>query len=105
MDGQLVTIGNADTITQGLVKMDDNPHLQQKLYPKLTKEAGNQKYPLGVLLLIELALSDYCQGLPGMMATLMQQKVPAIIKALIPDETEQALVLQEYEKVIVQAQG
>jgi hypothetical protein len=97
---QLVTLGSASQITEALMKVNDATHVQQKLYPKLTSQADQQKYPMGVLLLIELALHDYCNGLPPMMHNLLSMQVPEFIKCLVPDPEEQKLVLEEYAKLM-----
>ncbi len=69
-----------------LLKVDDNGHFQERFYPKLLKEAGQQKVAMGVVMLLQLAIYDYTQGMPAMMVSLLNMRMNDFIDALCPDE-------------------
>ncbi len=75
-----------DEMLQRLLKVDDNNHFQQKFYPKLLQEAGSQKVAMGVVMLLQLAIYDYIEGMPPVMSRVMNMRMPDFIDALCPDE-------------------
>lgn len=81
-----------------LLKVNGENHLQERFYPILLKNAGSQKVAQGVVLLIQLAIYDYLQGLPPMMEPIMQMMVPDLIKALIDDEGVASEAQRFYEE-------
>ena len=69
-----------------LIAFDDNSHLVQKFYPKLLKDAGTEKVPIGVVMILTLAIADYTEGMPIQMQVIMEMKAQEIIKCMSPNE-------------------
>ncbi|MBI2415569.1 MAG: hypothetical protein HYV33_02825 [Candidatus Kerfeldbacteria bacterium] len=86
MSDKTINLPSKDEMLQRLLKVDDNSHLQQKFYPKLLKEAGSQKVAMGVVMLLQLAIYDYTEGMPPAMGAVMNMRMPDFIDALCPDE-------------------
>ncbi|MEK7100507.1 MAG: hypothetical protein AAB921_00210 [Patescibacteria group bacterium] len=80
------TLPSSEEMLQRLLKVDDEPHLRQKFYPLLTQHAGEEKVAEGVVIILQLAIHDCTQGLPAMMALVLDQRMNAFIDALCPDE-------------------
>jgi len=86
-----------DEMLRRLVALDNNSHLVQKFYPKLLKDAGTEKFPLGVVMLLILAIADYTKGMPIQMQGIMEMKVPEIIKCMSPNEEFSGETLAAWE--------
>jgi hypothetical protein len=88
-----------------LNEVDLDNYAKDKFFPLLLKEAGNKKVPMGVIILIMLAIHDYADdlGLP-FAGDLIMPKVPEIIKALITDEEIQKETLAFYEEVVLKVE-
>lgn len=92
----LVRIPSADILTQRLETYIGEallPYMAQKLYPQILKMAGHELLPVGVALEITLAVYDACEDLPPMNAPIMDQHLPGLVSALVPDETLHAEIL------------
>jgi hypothetical protein len=74
------------TMLENLIKVNDIPHLQERFYPKLIKRAGDELNGLGVLLAVQIAIAEYTEGMPPMMAHLMQFQVEDFCAAMINDQ-------------------
>lgn len=96
--GDTFTLPNKDEMLARLKAVDDNSHLQQKFYPRLLKDAGSQKVPMGVVMMLTLAIHDYTQGMPPMMANILSMRVPDFIDALIPDPKAAAEAKKHWEE-------
>ena len=83
-----------------LLKVDDNSHAQQKFYPLLTKHGGEQKVAMGVVLMLQLAIHDYTQGMPAMMVSLLNMRMNDFIDALCHDEEIAAEAKAFFEKAM-----
>lgn len=93
MDNErIATLPNQEEMLEHLIKVDDDPHLRERFYPLLTKHAGEEKVAEGIVLMLELAIYDYTEGMPSMMSALMRMKLPNFIDALVddPDIAQQA---------------
>lgn len=86
MPNKTFTLPSKEEMLQRLLKVDDNSHAQQKFYPLLTKHGGEQKVAMGVVLMLQLAIYDYTQGMPAMMVSLLNMQMNDFIEALCPDE-------------------
>jgi hypothetical protein len=85
MTETLITLPNREEMLARLVVVDNNPHLQERFYPRLLKEAGQEKVPMGVVMLLTLSIADYTQGMPPVMENIMNMRIPQFIDALVPD--------------------
>lgn len=81
-----VVLPSKEEMLERLLKVSGECHLQNHLYPKLLQEAGQEKLPMGVVMMLELAIHDYTEGMPPMVNILLNQQMPDFIDALIPDE-------------------
>jgi hypothetical protein len=81
----LFTLADKEEMLQRLNAVDDNAHFQERFYPKLLRDAGTQKVPMGVIMMLTLAIHDYSKGMPPMIAGMVSMRVPEYIDALIPD--------------------
>jgi hypothetical protein len=91
MNDKVITLPDREIMFQRLNKVDDNSHLQERFYPLLLKNAGEERVATGVVLMITLAIHDYSEGMPPMIRGLMFMKMEDYLQALIDDED----VLQE----------
>lgn len=80
-----ITLPSKERMLERLIAVNDNTHLKERFYPKLLREAGNQKVAMGVVLMIQLAIHDYAQGMPPSVAVAMQLMVDRLIDALVED--------------------
>ncbi len=55
-DTVLITLPSATVMMDNLIKVDDDRVLSRCFYDKLIKQCGKAKQPLGVLVMLELAL-------------------------------------------------
>ena len=83
-----------------LVAVQDNQHLRQKFYPLLLKDAGEEKVPMGVVMMLQLALYDYTEGMPPVMGKAMNMWMPQYIEALCPTEEAAQEAKAVWEQVV-----
>jgi hypothetical protein len=86
MSDKTFNLPSKEEMLERLLKVDNNPHAQQKFYPMLTKHGGKQTMAMGVVLTLQLAIHDYTQGMPAMMVSLLNMRMNDYIEALCPDE-------------------
>lgn len=86
MSDKTFNLPSKEEMLQRLLKVDDNSHVQQKFYPLLTKHGGEQRVAMGVVLMLQLAIHDYTQGMPAMIVSLLNMRMNDFIDALCPDE-------------------
>lgn len=86
MSSKVFVLPSKEEMLVGLLKIDDDQHVQSKFYPLLTKRAGEQKVASGLVLVIQLAIRDYTEGMPAMMGVVMNMRMSEYIDALCPDE-------------------
>ncbi|MEX2145048.1 MAG: hypothetical protein WD712_01590 [Candidatus Spechtbacterales bacterium] len=85
MSEKVITLPNRDEILARLVKVSDNSHLQERFYPILLKQAGQELVAQGIVMMLVLAIHDYVEGMPPVMANLMYMEAPGFIDALVSD--------------------
>ena len=74
-----------DEMLARLKAVDDNDHLIERFYPILLRGAGRKLVPMGVVMMLTLAIYDYTLHMPSM-AALMHMKMEDYIDALVTDE-------------------
>ncbi len=99
MTDKAFTLPTADIMHSRLLKVDDEGHLQERFYPKLLKHAGMEKVPMGVVMMLQLAIYDYVKGMPPMMGKYMNMRMPELIDAVCPDEESAKEAKAFFEKV------
>lgn len=91
---KFVTLPDAETMLHGLKKACNNdPYLQEKLFPSILKHEKEEKVPVGVVLIVIEAVDDYEQKVlghtPGAARSYSCRAVrklrPKILEALIAD--------------------
>lgn len=86
MSSKVITLPDRDEMFERLLKITDNPHVRQRLYPDLLKQAC-QKYttPQEVVIMLLLIIHDYVHGMPSVMADMIYGQAHRFIDALISD--------------------
>ncbi len=84
--GKTVVLPGRDEMLRRLLTINDSPHLQQKFYPLILKEAGIEADAQAIVMIFTLAISTYVQGLPQQVEMLMYVQLPHYIDALIDDK-------------------
>lgn len=83
-----VVLQGRDAMLCRLREVDDNPHFVEKFYPILLKDAGRELNPMGVCIMLLLAICDYTQGMPPIKAKRMEMRAKDFIGALVPNSPE-----------------
>lgn len=82
-----VVLPDAEQMMESLKGVMDEPHAVEKLYPRICRDlAGQEKAPEGVCLTLSLALKDYVESLPPVMAPPIYMFAENFIEAIVPDE-------------------
>ena len=91
MSEKVITLPNRDEMLKRLLKVSDNSHMQERFYPILLKQAGQERVARGIVMMLALAIHDHVEGMPPVMANLMYMQAPDFIDALVSDaETAKA---------------
>ena len=99
MPNKKIILPGKEEMLSRLLTVDSEPHFQERLYPKFLEAAGEQKVAMGVVMLIQLAVYDYLDGMPPIMGVMMDMKIPSFIDALIPDEEVAAEAKEFFDQV------
>lgn len=59
------TLPDREELLRRLRLVSDNAHFEERFFPLILKHAGTEKVAMGVVMLMELALYDYLQGMPS----------------------------------------
>jgi hypothetical protein len=98
MNDKVITLPDADDMLRRLIEVDDINHLQERFYPLLLRNAGEEKVATGVVMMITLAIHDYSEGMPPMIQGLMFMNMENYLKALIDDEEVLQEAIEFFEK-------
>ena len=87
MSKKVVTLLNSVEMLERLLKVNDSMHLQEYFYPILLKQAGQERYAGGVVMMVVQAINEYLdrQGTPLAIVHLMSTQAPSFIDALVSD--------------------
>jgi hypothetical protein len=94
-----VILPERDNMLKRLLAVSNEPHFQERLYPALINHAGRELAPTGVLMMLSLAIYDYCAEMPPIMGCLVNMHIPAFIDALVTDEAAAEHIKQLYEQM------
>jgi len=83
---KMATMHDASTMLEKLVAANPISHLRERFYPKLLKVAGHRMNGAGVLLTVQLAICDYTDGMPPLMARMMEHDIDSFVDAMTDDE-------------------
>lgn len=87
---EAITLDPPETIHARLVALNQGAHADNDLHRRIAKLGGTRKAPAGVVLGIQLAMHDYCEGMPRAMSAILQMSVPDYIAAVVGPDTERA---------------
>lgn len=79
---ELITLPDEAEMLDKLKAVNDNPHMVERFYPILLKNAGQERTPDGVKLMVALAIYDYVKDLPPVMSTMMNMELDDFVEAL-----------------------
>jgi hypothetical protein len=86
MSEKVITLPEAEEMKRRLLSVDDNSHMQQKFYPILLKQAGQERVGMDVVMMLALAIHDYTEGMPAIMSNMLYMRADEFVDALIEDE-------------------
>ena len=88
MSAELKTtvIPDRETLLSRLRKVEDNAHAIQKFYPELQRKSGSELNGMGIVLTLNLAIHDYCDGMPPVLQVLILMRMHDYIDAMTDDE-------------------
>lgn len=82
-----ITLPDAETMMTRLKEIDDVDHIVQGLYSRLIRDAGRERVPMGIVMMLQLAIHNYTEGMPQMMVAVLNVNMERYIDALVLDET------------------
>lgn len=91
---------DSESMAEQLAAVNNEPHLRERFYPILTAQAGRRLNGMGVIVTIQLAISDYVRGMPAMMAVLMDMQTLEFARAIMPDDEVYADAEKFYAEVL-----
>ncbi len=98
-DQTRITLADAETIMNRLKAVDDNDHCVEKFYPLLAKNGGRELVPMGIVMMLQLAIYDYTKGMPAIIVHALNMNMDRYIEALVPDESAAAEAKAYWAKV------
>lgn len=94
---KIITIPDADELLRRLIAIDDEPHLEERFYPRLLPLAGQERVGRGIVVALTLAVADYTEGMPPFMRTALEMR----LHEFLPAFTDDADVLAEARDLLV----
>lgn len=83
---KIITLPDRDDMLKRLLKVSDGSLLQERFYPILLEQAGQElAAPQGIVMMLELAIQDYVKGMSPIIAIQMYMQAPDFIDALVSD--------------------
>lgn len=90
MNEVAVEMPDRNTMFDALCGVLDENHAKEKLFPKICNNlAGTEKVASGVVLGLQLAIHDYVEGMPPIMANVVNMNMTNFIEAITPEEIRQ----------------
>ncbi len=81
-----VTLPEAETIMSHLKSIDDNCHFVQHFYPLITKKSGVEYEPIGIVMMIQMAIYNYGNVTSAVIVATLNMKMDQYIDALVTDK-------------------
>ena len=100
MSEEVFKLPGRDEMLQKLLKISDEPHLVQHLYPRLLESAGEERVAIGIVMQLQLAIHDYTGGMPPAMQKVLNLYMPRFIEALAPNEAAANGAKSDWEKIL-----
>jgi hypothetical protein len=86
MNEKTITLPDREDMLKRLLGVCDMSHMEERFYPILLKNAGQERVASGVVMMLALAIHDYTEGMPAMMSGLIYMEAPNFIDALVDDK-------------------
>ena len=94
-----IEMPDADELMRRLMGVDNSGHLAAKLYPGLVRSlAGQKKAGGGIVMSLQLALTDYTEGMPPQMFQVMMFRRRAFIEGMLTGD--QAVIKADALKML-----
>ena len=94
-----ITLPDTETIMSRLKAVSSDDHCVQKLYPPIAKNGGQERVPMGIIMMLQLAIHDYTEGMSPMMVAVLNMNMNSYIDALVPDQAAAAEVKSHWAKI------
>ncbi|KKQ93177.1 MAG: hypothetical protein UT66_C0023G0001 [candidate division CPR2 bacterium GW2011_GWC1_39_9] len=104
-EDKVITLPNREEMEKRLLAVDDNSRLAERFYPLLVKHAGQERVATGVVMMFTLAIHDYTEGMPTMMAALLHWRIDKYIDALVDDKEVAEEAKQHFVEVRAEAKN
>lgn len=85
MSCKIIAIRNHDEMLARLLKVSDDSRLQERFYPILLEQAGQERIAQDFIMWLAIAIREYVESMPPGMAPLMYMQAPGFIDALVSD--------------------
>lgn len=86
MSEKTIVLPSREDMLLSLIAVRDNGHYQQKFYPILLQDAGQRLCAQGIVMMFAIAIFDYTQGMPPVLADIVYMDVPKFIDAIVDDQ-------------------
>lgn len=100
MSDKIIILPDREEMLRRLVAVNDSSHYQERFYPILLKQAGQERVAEGIVLMLSLAVHEYTAGMHHQMANLLFMEVPDFIDALIDDKEAAEKTKVMWEEVL-----
>ena len=99
---KVITLSGREEMLARLIKVSNEPHFRERFYQLILKHAGETKVVMGIVMLLALAIHDYTEGMPAMMASLLYMQIDEFIDAVCGDGNKEvaAEAKVEIQKVL-----
>lgn len=85
--GPAVMMPDKEAMTRALESVLNEPYACKNLYPLICEKlAGKEKYAIGIVLGLQLAIADFTKPLPLVMIQATEILIPLFIEAIAPDQ-------------------
>ena len=99
MSGKRITFPDAGEMLNRLLRISQEIHYREGLYPKIIESAGKDVDAQGIVEAITLAINDYAGEKPDDIADLVYARVPEFIDALVDDKELAAAAKEFFHKI------
>ena len=83
---KIIKLPEREEMLKRLISVSDNDRMQERFYPILLKNAGEERVAMGVVMMFVLAIADYTDGMPAALSAVLMMYVPSFVDALIDDK-------------------
>lgn len=98
MNEEACVLPDREVMLECLLRVSNQRHLVEYLYPRFLTHAGRDMLPEGVVMLIALDLHDYLKDQPPTLAVVLQVFIPMFVRAMSPNEQFADAAISFYRK-------